>query len=330
MTTDTTAHSTSRSGWAALIVVWLVWGSTYLAIRVGVRTIPPFTMAAIRYLIAGAILLPIGWRSGTRAQRVHDRPGRKQWAAMLLLGAMLPALGNGVVSWAEIRLPSGITALLLGTVPLWMVLADGLLARRMPGLGRWIALGLGLVGVAALSETGAAAVPIAATIAALLASVSWGVGSALQTRLPVPSRPLLMSGMELFCGGVVLTAIAAGRGELTFAMDRVSAESWWALAYLIGPGTLLAMSCYVFTLGRLPATTVSTYAFVNPVVAVILGVLLLNESLSAGQLVGGAVVVLAVAGLLGRPPRRLRLRPRRRPDPDDERPVDERRLRSRA
>jgi drug/metabolite transporter (DMT)-like permease len=222
---------------------------------------------------------------------------------MLLLGAMLPAAGNGVVSWAELKLPSGIAALLVGTVPLWMVLADGLFSRRMPGLMKWLALGMGLFGVAVLSGTGSGVVPVAATIAALLASVSWGVGSALQSRLPVPSRPLLMSGMELFCGGLVLTVIALVRGELTFALDHVSAQSWWALAYLIGPGTLLAMTCYVFTLGRLPTTTVSSYAFVNPVVAVVLGVLLLDERLTALQVGGGALVVLAVAGLLVKPRR---------------------------
>jgi drug/metabolite transporter (DMT)-like permease len=302
-TTEPAARSAARAGWAALLVVWLVWGSTYLAIRVGVRTIPPFTLAALRYLAAGAIMLPIGWRSGSREERVRDRPGRKQWAAMLLLGAMLPAAGNGVVSWAELKLPSGIAALLVGTVPLWMVLADGLFSRRMPGLMKWLALGMGLFGVAVLSGTGSGVVPVAATIAALLASVSWGVGSALQSRLPVPSRPLLMSGMELFCGGLVLTVIALVRGELTFALDHVSAESWWALAYLIGPGTLLAMTCYVFTLGRLPTTTVSSYAFVNPVVAVVLGVLLLDERLTALQVGGGALVVLAVAGLLVKPRR---------------------------
>jgi drug/metabolite transporter (DMT)-like permease len=302
-------HSATRSGWAALLVVWLVWGSTYLAIRVGVRTIPPFTLAAIRYLVAGAIMLPIGWLSGTPEERVRDRPGTRQWAAMLLLGAMLPAAGNGVVSWAEVKLPSGIAALLVGTVPIWMVLADGLLGRRMPGLARWLALGVGLTGVVVLSGGGSGPVAAVAIIATLLAAVSWGVGSALQTRLPVPSRPLLMSGMELFCGGLVLTVVAASRGELTFALDHVTAQSWWALLYLIGPGSLLAMTCYVYALDRLPATTVSTYAFVNPVVAVLLGLLLLNEHLTAEQGVGGALVVLAVAGLLVGPRRRLRSAP---------------------
>ncbi|MDQ2749510.1 MAG: EamA family transporter [Actinomycetota bacterium] len=302
---DAGTRSADRTGWAALLVVWLVWGSTYLAIRVGVRTMPPFTLAAIRYLVAGAIMLPLGWFSGTAEQRVTDRPGKRQWAAMLLLGAMLPAAGNGVVSWAEVTLSSGIAALLIGTVPIWMVLADGVLSRKMPGLARWLALGVGLAGVVVLSGGGSGPVAAFAIVAALLAAVSWGVGSALQTRLPVPKRPLLMSGMELLCGGLVLTVVAAGRGELTFALDHVSAESWWALLYLIGPGSLLAMTCYVYALDRLPATTVSTYAFVNPVVAVLLGLVILGEHITTGQAVGGGLVVMAVAGLLVAPRRRL-------------------------
>jgi drug/metabolite transporter (DMT)-like permease len=171
-------------------------------------------------------------------------------------------------------------------------------------VARWLALAVGLAGVVVLSGAGSGPVAALAIVATLLAAVSWGVGSALQTRLPVPSRPLLMSGMELLCGGLVLTVVAASRGELTFALDHVSAESWWALLYLIGPGALLAMTCYVYALDRLPATTVSTYAFVNPVVAVLLGLLLLDEHLTAGQALGGALVVLAVAGLLVAPRRR--------------------------
>jgi drug/metabolite transporter (DMT)-like permease len=303
LTRPPSVRSTSLVAWAALVVVWVVWGSTYLAIRVGVRTLPPFTLAAIRYVIAGAVLLPIGWRSGTPEQRRADRPGVRQWAAMLLLGAMLPAAGNGVVSWAELRLPSGIAALLVGTVPLWMVLADGLLGRRMPGLARWLALAVGIVGVAVLSGGGGAAFPIGAAVAVLFASMSWGTGSVLQGRLPVPSRPLLMAGMEMLCGGLVCAVVALVRGELTFDVGGVSAQSWWSLAYLIGPGTLLAMTCYVFVLGRLSATTVSSYAFVNPVVALFLGAAILDERLTGRQALGAAIVVLAVAGLLMAPRR---------------------------
>lgn len=298
------ARSAGALAWSALVVVWIVWGSTYLAIRVGVRTLPPFTLAAIRYVVAGAILLPIGWRSGTPAQRVTDRPGRRQWGAMLLLGAMLPAAGNGVVSWAELRLPSGIAALLVGTVPLWMVLADAVVRRRVPGLTRWLALAVGMTGVAVLSGGGGAGFPIGAAVAVLLAAMSWGTGSVLQGRLPVPSRPLLLAGMEMLCGGLVCAVVALVRGELTFDAAAVSGESWWALGYLIGAGTLLAMTCYVFVLGRLPAATVSSYAFVNPVVAVLLGAAILDERLTVRQAAGAVIIVLAVAGLLTAPRRK--------------------------
>jgi len=294
------------------VVVWIVWGSTYLAIRVGVRTMPPFTMAAIRYVLAGLILVPIGLLSGTPEQRVSDRPGSRQWAAMLLLGAMLPAAGNGVVSWAELRLPSGIAALLVGTVPLWIVIADGLVRRQLPNVTKWVALAVGITGVAVLSGGGGSDFPIWSAVAVLFAAMSWGTGSVLQGLLPVPARPLLLAGMEMLCGGVMCAVIAALRSELTFDASAVTGESWWALVYLIIPGTLLAMTCYVFALSRLPASTVSSYAFVNPVVAVLLGALILDERLTAREALGAVIVVLAVAGLLTR--RRITSRATAPPD----------------
>lgn len=310
MTSTLVATDTRRANllaWGALLVVWAVWGSTYLAIRVGVRTLPPFTLAAIRYTLAGLVLLPFAWRSGTPEQRRTDRPGGRQWAAMAVLGAMLPAFGNGVVSWAELRLPSGIAAVLVGTVPLWIVIADAVVQRRIPGALRWAALAAGIVGVAVLSGGSGGGLPFAPTLAVLLAAMSWGAGSVLQGRLPVPARPLLMAAMEMVCGGVICAVIAAVRGELIFDAGAVSGSSWSALAYLIGAGTLVAMTCYVFVLGRLPATTVSSYAFVNPVVAVFLGAVILGERLSLHEAIGASVVVLSVAGLL--------TAPRRAPEP---------------
>lgn len=302
-------RSPALLAWSALVVVWIVWGSTYLAIRVGVRTLPPFTMAAIRYVIAGLILLPIGWFSGTPEQRITDRPGPRQWGSMLLLGAMLPALGNGVVSWAELRLPSGIAALLVGTVPLWIVVADALVKRQMPGVARWVALAIGITGVAVLSGGGGSDFPIWSAVAVLFAAMCWGTGSVLQNVLPVPVRPMLMAAMEMLCGGIVCAIISAVRGELTFDAGAVSGESWWALVYLIVAGTLIAMTAYVFVLGRLPATTVSSYAFVNPVVAVLLGAVILSERLTVRQGIGAVIIVLAVAGLLTAPRRRREAAP---------------------
>jgi drug/metabolite transporter (DMT)-like permease len=214
---------------------------------------------------------------------------------------MLPAAGNGVVSWAELRLPSGIAALLIGTVPLWMVLADAVVQRRVPGPARWAALAVGIVGVAVLSGGGGTHLPLGPTLAALLAAMSWGTGSVLQGRLPVPARPLLMAAMEMLCGGLVCVVISLVRGELTFDAAAVSGESWWALVYLIVAGTLLAMTCYVFVLGRLSASTVSSYAFVNPVVAVLLGAAILGERLTAREALGAVIVVASVAGLLAAP-----------------------------
>jgi drug/metabolite transporter (DMT)-like permease len=227
---------------------------------------------------------------------------------MLVLGAMLPAFGNGVVSWAELRLPSGIAALLVGTVPLWMVLADAVVQRRMPALARWVALAIGITGVAVLSGGGGSDFPIGAAIAVLFAAMCWGTGSVLQGVLPIPARPMLMAGMEMLCGGLVCGVISLVRGELTFDAGAVSGKSWWALVYLIVAGTLLAMTAYVFVLGRLPATTVSSYAFVNPVVAVFLGAVILGERLTLRQGLGAAIIVLAVAGLLTAP-RRHRAEP---------------------
>jgi drug/metabolite transporter (DMT)-like permease len=181
-----------------------------------------------------------------------------------------------------------------------MVVADAVVRRRLPGVARWIALAVGITGVAVLSGGGGSDFPIWSAVAVLFAAVSWGTGSVLQGVLPVPARPMLMAAMEMLCGGLVCGLISAVRGELSFDAGAVSGESWWALVYLIVPGTLIAMTCYVFVLGRLPATTVSSYAFVNPVVAVGLGALILGERLTARQGIGAVIIVLAVAGLLTR------------------------------
>jgi drug/metabolite transporter (DMT)-like permease len=284
--------------WAALLVVWVVWGSTYLAIRVADQTLPPFEMAAARYLTAGAVLYPLA-RLGSRQRRqAPGRPPLVQWAGMAVVGTMLLAFGNGGVSYAERTLPSGLAALLVASVPLWMALADRAIngARIRPG--SWLALLIGLAGVAVLARPTAhgSAVPI---LVVLGASMSWGTGSVLAGRLPAPASPLLGSAMEMLAGGAVLAGIAAATGELTRAHPgHVSTPSLAALAYLIGPGSLLALTCYVIALRRLPTTAVSTYAYVNPVVAVSLGTLILGERLTLTTLLGGAIVVASVALLL--------------------------------
>jgi drug/metabolite transporter (DMT)-like permease len=295
------------SAWAALLVVWLVWGSTYLAIRVADRSIPPFAMAAARYLTAGAVLYPLAWLGSRGHQAAAPRPAGSrassrlaQWGGMAVVGTLLLAFGNGGVSYAEQTLPSGLAALLVASVPLWMALADRVInGQRIPVRG-WIALAGGLAGIAVLARPSGngAVLPVLVVVGA---SVSWGIGSVLAGRLPAPASPLAGSAMEMLAGGIVLTGLAAATGELTrIDPAHVSAQSLLGLLYLIGPGSLLALTCYTIALRRLPTTMVSTYAYVNPVVAVSLGALFLGERPTLATLAGGAIVVLSVAMLLTR------------------------------
>ncbi len=282
--------------WAALLVVYFVWGSTYLAIRVGVETIPPLLLSAIRYLVAGAVLYPIAVRLGGPVVRAADRPGRRQWAAAAVVGTLLLTIGNGGVSYAEQTVPSGLAALLVATVPLWMVAADRFINGMPVSRLAASALVVGLLGVAILSQPDGGSGDLTGIVVLLAASASWGVGSVLSGRLALPARPLLGAAMEMLAGGAILLAASAVRGELAgLDIDHVSRGSAVALLYLIGPGSLLALSAYVLALQRLPTSTVSTYAYVNPVVAVLLGSLLLNEVITSRIVLGAAVVVLAVA-----------------------------------
>ena len=306
------APGRSRAGfsaWAALLVVWVVWGSTYLAIRVADRSIPPFAMAGARYLTAGAVLYPLAWLGSRRrqatAQSVVPGPASSrassrlaQWGGMAVVGTLLLAFGNGGVSYAEQTLPSGLAALLVASVPLWMALADRVINGQRIPLRGWIALVLGLAGIAVLARPSGngAVLPV---LVVLGASASWGIGSVLAGRLPAPASPLVGSAMEMLTGAVVLTGLAAATGELTHIDPaHVSTQSLLGLLYLIGPGSLLALTCYVIALRRLPTAAVSTYAYVNPVAAVSLGALFLGERPTLATLLGGAVVVLSVAMLL--------------------------------
>jgi drug/metabolite transporter (DMT)-like permease len=289
----------------ALLVVWVVWGSTYLAIRVADESIPPFAMAAARYLTAGAVLYPAAWLGSRRRQAASPPPAGRgassrlaQWGGMAVVGTLLLAFGNGGVSYAEQTLPSGLAALLVASVPLWMALADRVVNGQRIPLWGWLALVMGLAGIAVIARptSSGAVLPI---LVVLGASVSWGVGSVLAGRLPAPASPLVGSAMEMLTGGIVLTGLAAVTGELTrIDPAHVSGHSLLGLLYLIGPGSLLALTCYVIALRRLPTSVVSTYAYVNPVVAVSLGALFLGERPTLATLLGGAVVVAAVALLL--------------------------------
>lgn len=289
-------------GWAALAVVYVVWGSTYLAIRVGVRHLPPLAMAGIRYLVAGLLLYPITVRSGAATLRRGDPPRWRQWGAATVVGVLLLAVGNGGVSIGEQTLGSGFAALLAATVPLWMVALSWPIGGHRPGWRAVIGLALGLVGVGVLAGGGSASGQLSGIVVILCAAAAWGLGSVLSHRLPLPRRSLLAAAMEMLAGSSVLLVASLVHGDFSgIRLSQVPASGWLALGYLIGPGSILAFTAYGYALSRLPVSTVSTYAYVNPVVAVLLGAVLLGEKISGHEILGTVFVVGSVALALHRP-----------------------------
>lgn len=274
-------------GWVALLVVWVVWGSTYFAIKVAVESIPPVLMAGARFLIAGAIMFPFAVRAG--------RPSRAQWLGCALVGTLM--LGaNGALSFAERTMPSGYASLLIATVPLWLLGFDAGLNRVRLGLAPLAGLLVGLAGVGLLSGSRSGAVSATGVVICLCAAASWALGTILSHRVPMPSNSALGSSMEMLTAGAVLLCWAAATGEAgSFQLGAVSGRSWLALGYLIVVGSIVGFSAYVIAVKELPTTTVATYAYVNPVIAVLLGTVFLNERLTPAMLGGGVLIIGAVA-----------------------------------
>lgn len=288
------AASPSPRSWAALVVVYLVWGSTYLAIRVAVEQLPPLLMAGTRYLIAGVILFPLAIRTGDRASRASDRPGRRQWGAAAIVGVLLLAVGNGGVSLGERSVASGLAAVLVAGVPLWMAVFAWLwLHERLTPLAV-TGLALGLAGVIVLSHPGGGT-RLSGTLTVITASVGWALGSVWSGRVPLVRRALLATAMEMLTGGaaLVLAGLLTGEGA-GLHPAAVPLRCWLALAYLVGPGSLLALTCYGYALKTLPTAVVSTYAYVNPAVALGLGALVLGERLTGVEGLGALLVLTAV------------------------------------
>jgi drug/metabolite transporter (DMT)-like permease len=280
---------------AAFAAIYLIWGSTFLAIRYAVETIPPFAMMAARCLLGGAILLGIGMAR----ERGLAWPSRREWGGAVVLGALLFVGCHGVLAYAEERTPSGIAALCLATIPLFVpLLAWSLPGGTPPSRRRSLALAAGFAGVALLvasQGTGGGLHPADAVLL-LLSALSWAAGTVATRVVPVPRSPTMGAAMPLLAGGVLLTVIALASGELTGAsLDHVSARSAAGLVYLVVLGTVVTFSAYVWLLREVAPSRVATYAFVNPTVAVVLGWALAGESLTAGALVATAVIVLAVA-----------------------------------
>jgi len=290
--------------WIALGVVYLVWGSTYLAIRVGVGHLPPLLFAGTRYVIAGALLYPVARRAAVNRRGPPEdaaKPGARAWFAGAVVGILLLFAGNGGVTVGETTLPSGFAAVLVATVPLWMILFAWPLRHQRVTLRSVLALAVGLGGVIILVGGGTASAHISGVVIVLGAAAAWGFGSVLSHRLAVPSHAMLAAAIEMLAGGVVLLAVGAGTGEFSrIQWSSVPATSWIALAYLIGPGSILAFTAYGYALSHLPVTTVSTYAYVNPVVAVLAGIIFLGEQFSWREGFGAALVVASVVITLHR------------------------------
>jgi drug/metabolite transporter (DMT)-like permease len=289
--------------WLALLIVYVVWGSTYLAIAVVVRELPPFAAGGLRFVTAGLVMAAVA----AVADRAHGRPTRRQLLDYALVGALLLGVGNGLVMWSEKRIPSGIAALIVATVPLWLTLAEGLRPHGQPWTVRaWLGALVGLVGVALIArpQTDLGRGHWLAILALQAATLAWTVGSLYAQSVPRRLPLFTAAAVEMVAGGLLLFVESRVVGEDLSLFATASSQAWTGFAYLIVFGSLIGFTSFAYALNELPATTVGTYAYVNPVVAVTLGALVLHEPLSAGLLAGGALIVVAVVLTTVRPPKR--------------------------
>ncbi len=280
--------------WIALLVVWVVWGSTYLAMRIVVREMPPLAAAATRFLCAGALMGLVA----LAVDRGSGRPTRRQVLDYALIGVLLLSVGNSLVMWAEQTVPSGIAALIVATVPLWILLLDGLRPGGQPWTTRvWVGTIVGLAGVALVARPeGAVSASHWLSILGLqVACLSWTVGSLYAQQVPKRLPIASAAAIEMLAGSLVIFAASRLFGEDWSRMASASSRAWGGVGYLVAFGSLVGFTAFAYCLNELPATTVGTYAYVNPMVAVFLGWLILGEPLTPGLLAGGLLIVLSVA-----------------------------------
>jgi drug/metabolite transporter (DMT)-like permease len=289
--------STHRPAWKTLLafgIIYFVWGSTYYAIRVGVREVPPFLLAAMRFLIAGAALY--GW---TRAGGERGPSGR-QWASISLVAFLIFVVDYGLVFWAEVRVPSGLAAVMLATIPAFMALGEIFVLGTQRLTARLVVallIGLGGVGVLVSRSLNLGGAPIdrRGATALVVAAMGWSIASVLARKLPLPESKVVSSGAQMLAGGVFLALISCALGEYReFHAANVSRGAWIALAYLIVAGSIIAFTAYVWLLHHESPTKVGTYAYVNPVVAVLLGYFLGGEELGLRTILGTLFVLISV------------------------------------
>lgn len=278
----------------ALGALYVVWGSTYLAIRVAVGTIPPFMQCSIRFLIAGTILALVTARGHTG----EPRPGRREWRDAAIIGGFLLVGGNGLLALGETTAGSGIAALLMATLPLWVAVVGRLFFNLRLSRSTLVGIGLGFAGVGALVWPAGTSAPVdlLAAIILLGSPILWAIGSLYSARAHLPARPLVGVAMQMLCGGAMLGIVALLSGEVSrFHAAAVTPESVAAVAYLVAVGSLVGFSAYAWLLRVAPLSLVATYAYVNPIVAVALGALILGEPVTPRTLLAGVIIILAVA-----------------------------------
>jgi drug/metabolite transporter (DMT)-like permease len=309
VTTAPRTVASTRAGtpvWVALGIVYVVWGSTYLAIRVAVAPshgtgLPPLLMAGVRFTIAGLLMLALFGRRPAADGR-PDRLGPRQWLASGIVGSALLLGGNGPVSVGEQHLASGTAALIVGCSPIFAGLLAAAIGRERFTWQRAAGLAVGLAGIAVLSVgTGSGHDTVGGVLVVIAASASWSAGSVYAMGAPLPRRPLVGTGMEMLTGGLVSLVVSAASGEWSgLTLGQVPGRSWAALAYLIVIGSMIAYTAYAWLLSNARLSLTMTYAYVNPVVAVILGFLILGEPLTARTGIASALVVAGIALVVSR------------------------------
>jgi drug/metabolite transporter (DMT)-like permease len=289
----------------AFAIIYLVWGSTFLAIRIGVREVPPFLLAGVRFFAAGIVLYAWMRVKGTPS------PTRRQWTAISFLAVLIFVFDYGLIFWAEKRVASGVTAVMMATIPVFMAVAEICFLRTQKLTIRLaLALIVGLGGVLVLagpsSSVGEKAIDTAGAFALIVAAISWSAATILTRKFCLPESKVMSSGAQMLVGGILLILTSAGLREVSgFNVRQVSSGAWLALVYLIVAGSIVAFTAYVWLIHHESPTKVGTYAYVNPVVAVLLGYALGGELLSARTIAGALLILISVVVITTTPKKKL-------------------------
>jgi len=291
---ETRNHPAAWKILLAFAIIYFVWGSTFLAIRIGVHEVPPLLLAAMRFVVAGLALY--GWMMA----RGERSPSVREWISACVLAILIFVVDYGLLFWAEQRVPSGIAAVMMATIPAFMALSEIILLRTQKlTLRLSLALVIGILGVVVLVSRslnlGGAPIDKAGAVALIIASISWSVASVLTRKLPLPASKVMSSGVQMLAGGILLGLTAGAFGEFrNFHPGNVSRAAWLALVYLIVAGSIVGFTAYVWLIHHESPTKVGTYAYVNPVVAVLVGYFLGGEALGLRTILGTVFVLISV------------------------------------